>query len=101
MICGSNKNSIMIRLNCFFRAKEGEYNRALEAAIALTAKSQLHEGCKAYDVFESATRGDVFMICETWASQEALDKHSATPEFAEYVGIIQECGELSLEKFDF
>lgn len=87
----------MLRLNCFFQAKEGQYERALEAAIALVAKSQKHEGCIAYDAFESATRPDVFTIIETWASQEALDKHSATPEFAEYVGIIQECGELKVE----
>lgn len=87
----------MIRINCFFQAKAGQYGRALQAAIALVAKSQKHEGCIAYDAFESATRPDVFSIIETWASQEALDKHSATPEFAEYVGIMQECGELSVE----
>lgn len=91
----------MLRLNCFFQANEGRYDEALEAAIALTARSQQHEGCKAYDVFESATRPDVFMICETWQDQASLDKHSATPEFAEYVGVIQECGELKLEQFEF
>ena len=91
----------MIRLNCFFKAKEGKFNEALEAAIALTAKSQKHEGCIAYDVFESTTRPDVFMICETWKDQEVLDKHSATPEFAQYVGIIQECGDMKIEQFQF
>ena len=80
----------MLRLNCFFEAKEGLYDRALEAAIALVAKSQSHEGCIAYDVFESATRPNIFSIIETWTDQAALDKHSATPEFAEYVGIMQE-----------
>lgn len=91
----------MLRLNCFFQAKEGRYSEALEAAIALTARSQQHEGCKAYDVFESATRHDVFMICETWENEEVLAKHAATPEFAEYVGIIEDCGALKLEKFAF
>lgn len=91
----------MIRLNCFFQANEGRYDEALEAAIALTARSQQHEGCKAYDVFESATRPDVFMICETWQDQACLDKHSATPEFAEYVGVIQNCGTLKLAQFEF
>lgn len=91
----------MLRLNCFFQANEGRYSEALEAAIALTACSQQHEGCKAYDVFESATRPDVFMICETWENEEVLAKHAATPEFAEYVGIMEECGALKLEKFAF
>ena len=76
-------------------------DKALEAAKALTAKSLGHEGCVAYDVFASATREDVFMICETWKDQASLDKHSATPEFAEYVGIIQENGLLKIETFDF
>ena len=34
----------MLRLNCFFQAKKGQYNRALDAAIALVAKSQKHPG---------------------------------------------------------
>ena len=90
----------MLRINCFFQAKEGMYEQALEATLALVAKSQTHEGCLGYDVFESGTRPDVFAIIETWESQEALDKHEATPEFAKYVPIIQECGELKIEIMD-
>lgn len=88
----------MIRLNCFFQSKRGKYNEALNAAILLTAKSQKHEGVVAYDVFESATRKDVFMICETWQNEEVLARHAATPEFKELVGIIQNCGELKIEQ---
>ena len=55
----------MIRINCFYQAKEGQYDRGLEAAISLVAKSQKHAGCIAYDAFESATRSDVFCIIET------------------------------------
>lgn len=91
----------MLRLNCFFKANEGRYSEALEAAIALTARSLNHKGCIAYDVFESATRPDIFMICETWENAEVLDAHAATPEFAEYVGIMEQCGALKLEKFEF
>ena len=93
----------MIRINCFFKAseKEGAVVKAVEAAKALTEKSLGHEGCVAYDVFCSATRPDVFMICETWTDQACLDKHSATPEFAENVGIIQENGTLKIETFEF
>ncbi len=87
----------MIRINCFFKANEGGYNAALEAAVALTAKSLQHSGCVAYDVFESATRPDVFSIIETWQDQASLDKHSNTPEFKEYVGKMEENGTLSVE----
>jgi quinol monooxygenase YgiN len=92
----------MIRLNCFFQAHDAaQYDEALAAAKALTEKSLHHEGVVAYDVFASATRKDVFMICETWQNQEVLDKHSATPEFAEHVGTMQRCGSLKLESFNF
>lgn len=91
----------MLRLNCFFQAKEGRYDEALEAAIALTAASRQDEGNIAYDAFESATRPDVFMICETWADAPSLKKHMDAPHFKKYVGILEDCGTLKLEQFDF
>ena len=60
----------MVRINCFFQANEGQYDAALQAALALTAASQKQEGCVSYDVFESGTRSDVFMFCETWTNAE-------------------------------
>ena len=93
--------NIMIRLNCFFQAKAGKYNEALNAAIALVAESQKQEGCIAYDVFESGTRKNIFMICETWANQETLDAHSASAPFVELVPLITACGEMKIEKFEF
>ena len=92
----------MIRLNCFFKANDGEqYKTALEAAKELTSYSQHHEGCIAYDVFQSATRQDVFMICETWEDASSLDKHSATPEFMKYSPMMRQCGQMKVEKFEF
>ena len=91
----------MLRLNCFFQANEGKYDEALQAAIALTAASLKDEGNIAYDTFESATRPDVFMICETWQNAEVLAAHEKTAHFAQYVGIIQELAEMKLEKFEF
>jgi quinol monooxygenase YgiN len=78
-----------------------QYAEALTAAKMLAEKSQHHEGVVAYDVFPSATRPEIFMICETWKDQESLDKHSATPEFKELVAVIQRCGTLKLESFNF
>ncbi len=91
----------MIRLNCFFQAQDGKYAEGLEAAIKLTVASRQQQGCVAYDVMESATRSDVFMICETWADQASLDAHSASEVFVEEVGAIQKCGTLKIESFMF
>ena len=90
----------MIRLNCFFKADEGKYDDALEAAIALTAESQLNdEGCVAYDVFESATRGEIFMICETWESAEALQAHTESEHFKENVAALEPSRPPDAEQF--
>lgn len=91
----------MIRLNCFFQAKVGKYNEALSAALTLVAESQKQEGCIAYDVFESGTRKNIFMICETWENQELLDAHSASAPFQTLVPMITKCGEMKIEKFEF
>ena len=40
----------MLRLNCFFQAKEGRLDAALGAAKELTAASLKQDGCIAYDV---------------------------------------------------
>ena len=85
----------MIRINCFFQANEGQYDAALQAALALTAASQKQNGCVSYDVFESGTRSDVFMFCETWAT------HAASEEFNTYVEQLKSFGLLKIEKFEF
>lgn len=91
----------MIRLNVFVRVSETNRAQALDAAKALTACSLKEEGCIAYDTFESSTRPDVFMICETWQDAAVLTRHEASEHFAKYVGIIQSLGEMKLEKFEF
>lgn len=62
----------MIRLNVFIQVNESNRNAALETAKELVAQSLNDNGCIAYDVFESATRKDVLMICETWKDAESL-----------------------------
>ena len=83
----------MIRLNVFVRVNESNREEAIKAAK--------EEGCIAYDTFESSTRPDVFMICETWQNAEVLAAHEKSPHFAQYVGIIQKLAEMKLEKFEF
>ncbi len=91
----------MIRFNVFFQAKAGKYNEALELTLQLVAESQKHEGCIAYDVFESGTRKDVFMLCETWASWDAHATHIATASFKELMPKIEACGMIKAEHFEF
>lgn len=91
----------MIRLNCFIQVSPDKHDTVLEAARSLTAASVAQDGCIAYDVFTSATRPDVMMICETWRDQTALDAHSASDEFVRYVGIMRDNAAMKLESFEF
>lgn len=91
----------MLRLNCFIKVSPENKEKVLEAARRLTAASLKQDGCVAYDIFESATRPDVMMICETWRDQEALKAHSESAEFVEEVGKMRSLSEMKLETFGF
>ena len=67
----------MIRLNCFISVSPENREKVLAAAKRLTAASLKQEGCIAYDIFESATRPEVLMFCETWRDQASLEAHSS------------------------
>ena len=75
----------MLRLNCFFQAKEGRLDAALAAARELTAASLKQDGCIAYDVFASATRP--IRVCEDPAQALRLPARTANnfvPSLAYY-----------------
>ena len=79
----------MIRLNVFIQVSAENRAAVLESAKELVAYSLKDNGCIAYDVFESATRSDVLMICETWKDAESLSAK------------IQGLAAMKLEKFEF
>lgn len=91
----------MLRLNCFIQVNPENYTEVIEAARRLTVASREQQGCIAYDVFQSATRPDVLMICETWADSEALKAHSESDVFVKEVGIMRSLAEMKLETFEF
>lgn len=91
----------MIRINCFIAVDEDKRQTVLDAAKRLTSASLKQDGCIAYDIFESSTRRDVLMICETWRDQITLDAHSASEVFHKEVDIMQNNAVLKLETFTF
>ena len=64
----------MIRLNVFIRTTDSNREELISTVKELAAASLKDEGCVAYDLFESATRRDVLMICETWPDDEHEQK---------------------------
>lgn len=90
----------MIRLNVFIQVSAENRTAVLESAKELVAYSLKDNGCIAYDVFESATRSDVLMICETWKDAESLSAMKAD-HFVALVPKIQGLAAMKLEKFEF
>ena len=91
----------MIRINVFTQVNIENHSAVLDIAKELVSKSLKENGCIAYDIFESATRSDVLMICETWKDAESLSAHEHTPHFMTLVPQIEELAEMKMEKFEF
>ena len=91
----------MLRLNCFISVAPEKREEVIEAAKRLTAASLKQDGCVAYDIFESATRPNVLMICETWRDKDALKAHSESEVFLRDVATMRSLSEMKLETFEF
>lgn len=90
----------MIRINVFMAVEEANKQQVLDAAKALTEGSVKEEGCIAYDIFESATRANVLMICETWKDQASLDAHSKTEHYTTHVPTLHKLAQVKVEKLE-
>ena len=91
----------MIRINAFIRTTESNRQELVNTVKELVAASQKDAGCIAYDLFESATRPDVLIICETWSDAKALAAHEVTSHFTTLVPRMEQLGEVKIEKFVF
>ena len=91
----------MIRLNVFIQVENVNHANVLDAAKELTATSVKEEGCIAYDVFESATRPNVLLICETWKDSKALSNHEKGDSFIKNIAVLKEFTAIKVEKFEF
>lgn len=90
----------MIRVNVFIQVSEANRAALLETAKKLVSHSLQDAGCIAYDIFESATRHDVLMICETWDNEANLEAHSKAPHFLSLVPEMESLAALKIEQFN-
>ena len=66
----------MTIVNAKFTIKPEKRDNFLEAILNLIQVSQKDAGCLAYDLFESHTELNVFMMIEKWSDAQALDNHN-------------------------
>lgn len=92
----------MIRLNVSMIVETEENRRHLvEAATELVAFSLRDKGCISYDLYESKTNDDRFMIIETWESREDLKAHSESDHFKRLAPELEKYSNLTMEEFEF
>lgn len=92
----------MIRLNVSLIVETEEDRKALrDAATELVAFSLRDKGCIGYDLYESTTNNDRYLIVETWESEEDLKTHSETEHFKRLVPEMQAHSKMIMERFDF
>ena len=90
----------MIRLNIFMTVSERHHAEVRMIADQLIEASLKDSGCKGYDFFQSITRPEVMMICESWESKEALEAHQQTEHFKHLVPLLHTLCETKTEVFE-
>lgn len=92
----------MIRLNVFMIIEDEQKRDAIKFVGTELVEKSLHDkGCITYDLFESTTVDNHFMICETWASEEDLKAHQQTEHYKRLSPLLKEISTLTVERFDF
>ena len=71
-------------LNVHFEAAPGHEEELAEQLRALVAPTQAEPGSLVYQLHRDPENPAKFMFYERFASQEALDAHTATPHFERF-----------------
>ncbi len=71
-------------------AKPGSEDAVRDALNALVAPTRAEEGCRSYELFESAAAPGTFVTIESWTATADLDKHMASPHIAEALASTQD-----------
>ena len=91
----------MLRLNCFLEISDSSLRQKANAAVELVELSHHDEGCISYEAFSSLTSDNHIEIIETWKDESSLKAHMDSDHFSRLVPILESCGTLTLEKFNF
>ncbi|WP_114165730.1 putative quinol monooxygenase [Exiguobacterium sp. TNDT2] len=79
----------MILINAIFDVKETEFDNFLADINKLIDSSKQEAGCLGYELYQSTTSENRFVMIENWADQAAVEQHNQNPDliaFAQSVG---------------
>lgn len=90
----------MIRLNVFLTTNDRHCMEVKMIADQLIEASLKDAGCLGYDFFQSITRPNVMLICETWADRASLEAHQQTQHFKRLVPLLRSLCEMKSEEME-
>ena len=74
----------MIHNNVILRAKHLEDIGTISHLLATQAEVSLTEqGCRRFEVYQSESDAQTFILIEWWETQEDLDRHKSAKQFVE------------------
>ncbi|OCG15378.1 hypothetical protein A9G24_05225 [Gilliamella sp. App6-5] len=72
-------------------AVKPEFYEAFQPILKrLVTGSRAETGCVRYELNQSIDNPNIFIVIETWASQQAIDFHNATPHFVEFANFAKD-----------
>lgn len=82
----------MSQLNIIATIKvKPEFHAAFQPIFKkLVDGSRAESGCVRYELNQSVDNPNVYIVIETWASQQAIDIHNATPHFTEFASFAKD-----------
>jgi quinol monooxygenase YgiN len=60
-------------------AKPGREAELTDELLRMVEATRMEDGCVQYDLHVSTQHGGKFVFYENWTTQEALDRHAASP----------------------
>tara|TARA_B100000768_G_scaffold138550_1_gene129729 strand:+ start:1623 stop:1910 length:288 start_codon:yes stop_codon:yes gene_type:complete len=74
----------MIYNNIILRARRAKDVEEITSLLTIHAKVSLtEEGCERFEVYQSETDPQTFILVEWWDTQEDLDRHKVAKQFVE------------------
>ncbi|MGB1286217.1 MAG: putative quinol monooxygenase [Aggregatilineales bacterium] len=74
----------MIVISGYTRINPDHREKAIAAAMKMSAESEAEDGCISYRFYGDFEKPDMLFLFEEWESQDALDAHFQTPHMSEF-----------------
>lgn len=78
----------MILVVATAQARPDQREALVPLLVTAAQRARTEQGCTGYAFHADLEDPNTFVSVETWATQEDLDRHMATPELAELLGAL-------------